>query len=161
MKQRILFMGQPSDPSLDKVLPEIIAKAKEVKETVFVRWNDVMLRVEADDNVEALMFEYAEKFRIKFHDDLIIKEARRQRLTEDEQNKHLYHVHNRLGDFYIVAHSFDEAKNELTKRLNAEDYGFTSDRKAKEIRDLAVQDIDQDKQSFSDNDGNLIILGDI
>ena len=75
----------------------------------------------------------------------------------DGRDKHLYRIKNRLAEFYIVAHSFDEAADELKKRLDKADYGFTSYRTVPSIDDVAVQHFYNEKQSFSDSNANLII----
>ena len=58
MKQRILFEGQLGDDSIDKVLPGLIAKAKELKEDVFLIWNSATLRITETDTVDTLMHDY-------------------------------------------------------------------------------------------------------
>jgi hypothetical protein len=58
MKQRILFEGEVCDAPLDKILPDIINKAKDMCEDVFVRWNGATLRVSPNDEVRTLMKEY-------------------------------------------------------------------------------------------------------
>ena len=59
-----------------------------------------------------------------------------------------------------MAHSFDEAADEMKKRLDKADYGFTFHRTVPSIDDVAVQHFYKEKQSFSDIDANLIIVGD-
>ena len=76
-------------------------------------------------------------------------------------DKKLYRVTNRLGTFYIVATSFDEAANALKKRLDDADYGFYQYREIPSIDHIATESFhfaDESKQSFSQDKGNLIIV---
>lgn len=78
-------------------------------------------------------------------------------------DKKLYKITNRLGTFYIVATSFDQAADTLTARLDQADYGFFSYREVPAIEHVATQHFylnDSQKQSFSDKKDNLIIVGD-
>jgi len=61
MRQRVLFEGQVGDKSIDLVLPELIAKAREMREDVFLRWNGATIRIAGCDTVESLMREYNEQ----------------------------------------------------------------------------------------------------
>jgi hypothetical protein len=153
MKQRLLFEGELSDPELDKVLPKLISKAIETEQDVYVRWNGVTLRVSSTDTVDMLMAKYNEQLIVNGMYD-------RLKAPIDGRDKHLYRIKNRLAEFYIVAHSFDEAANEMKKRLDKADYGFTSYRTVPGIDHLAVQHFYNDKQSFDDSEANLIIVGD-
>ena len=78
----------------------------------------------------------------------------------DGRDKHLYRIINKIGTFYVVAHSFDEAADEMKDRLRKADYGFFQDRNVPSIDHLAVQNFYNHKQSFSDSEANLIIVGD-
>lgn len=73
----------------------------------------------------------------------------------------LYKIENKLGTFYIVAESFDEAANELKARLDQADYGFFQYRDIPAIEHVATQSFynNELKQSFSDSKPNLIISG--
>jgi len=157
MKQRIIFEGELSDPELDKVLPDVIAKAKKVKDDVFVYWNGITLRVRATDNVDDLMCEYRKGLYSK---DILQKACEEVR---DGRDKHLYIANNKIDNFYVVAHSFDEAVKEVEERLNQSNYGFSIDRKVTKIEELAAQrfDVNIYNQSFSDTRHSLIIVGDL
>lgn len=78
-----------------------------------------------------------------------------------ESEKKLYKIDNRLGTFYIVAESFDEAAGELKARLDQADYGFFQYRDIPVIEHVATQKFydGSSKQSFSGNKPNLIIAG--
>ena len=78
-----------------------------------------------------------------------------------ESEKKLYEIDNRLGKFYIVAESFDEAAGELKTRLDQADYGFFQYRDVPAIEHVATQKFyaGSSKQSFSDSKPNLIIAG--
>ena len=78
-----------------------------------------------------------------------------------DKDKKLYRISNRLGTFYIVATSFDEAANALKKRLDDADYGFYQYREIPSIDHIATESFhfaDETKQSFSQDKGNLIIV---
>lgn len=77
------------------------------------------------------------------------------------KDKKLYKIENKLGTFYIVAETFDEAANELKARLDQADYGFFRYRDIPAIEHVATQSFynDGSKQSFSDSKPNLIISG--
>lgn len=75
-----------------------------------------------------------------------------------DKDKKLYKVSNRLGTFFIVATSFDEAANELRRRLDESDYGFDNYRKITSIELVATQSFFNNKQSFREDEGNLIII---
>jgi len=77
------------------------------------------------------------------------------------KDKKLYKIENKLGTFYIVAGTFDEAANELKARLDQADYGFFHYRDIPAIEHVATQSFyhDGSKQSFSDSKPNLIISG--
>lgn len=77
------------------------------------------------------------------------------------KDKKLYKVENKLGTFYIVAGTFDEAANELKARLDQTDYGFFQYRDIPAIEHVATQSFYRDglEQSFSDSKPNLIISG--
>lgn len=68
----------------------------------------------------------------------------------------LYHVTNKLGTFYIVANSFDDANEKLTKRLNDADYGFTPDRTVLNIECVADESFLGERQLFHQDIANLI-----
>lgn len=76
-------------------------------------------------------------------------------------DKKLYKIENKLGTFYIVAGTFDEAANELKARLDQADYGFLQYRDIPAIEHVATQSFynNELKQSFSDSKPNLIISG--
>lgn len=75
----------------------------------------------------------------------------------DGREKNLYRIQNKIGEFYIVARSFDEAADELIARLRKANYGFFQDRNVPSIDYLATEHFNNDKQSFSDREANLII----
>lgn len=77
------------------------------------------------------------------------------------KDKKLYKIENKLGTFYIVAETFDEAANELKARLDQADYGFFQYRDIPAIEHVATQSFynNELKQSFSDSKPNLIISG--
>jgi len=128
----------------------LIKKANETKEDVFVRWNCATIRVESTSTVEGLMEEYREQ-RMAID---------KMNAPKDGRDKHLYRITNKLGTFYVVSRSFDEAAGEMKKRLDKANYGFSSYRTVPSIDHLAVQHFYDDKQLFSDNDANLIIVED-
>lgn len=152
MKQRLLFEGELSE-ELDKVFPTLVSKAVETGEDVFLRWNDATIRVEPTDTIDTLMKKYDKAIRL-------VGIANKMDMPDDEREKYLYRIKNRLGEFYIVACSFNEAADEMKKRLDKADYGFSSYRTAPSIDNLAVQSFFNGEQSFSDSDANLIIMED-
>ena len=151
MKQRLLFEGELSDQTIENVFPALISKAIEADEDVFLRWNGATVRVEPTDTIDTLMQKYDKEIRL-------VGLANKMEMPADGRDKHLYRIQNRLAEFYIVAHSFDEAADEMKKRLDEADYGFTSYRTVPSIDDVAVQHFYNEKQSFSDSDANLIIV---
>lgn len=153
MKQRLLFEGELSDPGLDEVLPKLISKAAETEQDVFVRWNSATIRVSPTDTVDGLMAEYEEQLRVNAM-------ANRLKAPRDGRDKHLYRINNKIGEFYIVAYSFDEAADKMKERLRKADYGFFQDRNVPSIDHLAVEHFYSDKQTFSDREANLIIVED-
>ena len=153
MKERLLFEGELSDVTLENVFPTLISKAVEIDDDVFLRWNGATIRVEPTDTIETLMQKYDKEIRL-------VGLANKMEMPADGRDKHLYRIKNRLAEFYIVAHSFDEAADEMKKRLDKADYGFFSYRTVPSIDHLAVQHFYDEKQSFSDSDANLIIVGD-
>ena len=152
MRQR-LFEGEVSDVALENVFPTLISKAVETDDDVFLRWNGATIRVEPTDTIDTLMQKYDKEIRL-------VGLANKMEMPADERDKHLYRIKNRLAEFYIVAHSFDEAADEMKKRLDKADYGFTSYRTVPSIDDVAVQHFYNEKQSFSDSEANLIIVED-
>lgn len=152
MKQRLLFEGELSE-KLDKVFPTLVSKAVETGEDVFLRWNNATIRVEPTDTIDTLMKKYDKAIRL-------VGIANKMDMPGDEREKHLYRIKNRLGEFYIVACSFNEAADEMKKRLDKADYGFFSYRTVPSIDNLAVQSLFNGEQSFSDSDANLIIVED-
>ena len=153
MKQRLLFEGELSDVTLENVFPTLISKAVETDDDVFLRWNGATIRVESTDTIDTLMQKYDKEIRL-------VGLANKMGMPADGRDKHLYRIKNRLAEFYIVAHSFDEAADEMKKRLDKADYGFSSYRTVPSIDDVAVQHFYNEKQSFSDSDANLIIVED-
>ena len=153
MKQRILFEGELGDVTLKNVCPTLISKAIEVNDDVFLRWNGATIRVEPTDTINTLMQKYDKELKL-------VELANRIEMPADGRDKHLYRIKNRLAEFYIVARSFNEAADEMKKRLDKADYGFTSYRTVPSIDDVAVQHFYNEKQSFSDSDANLIIVED-
>ena len=151
MKQSILFEGELSDPGLDEVLPKLLSKARETEQDVFVHWNSATIRVRPASTVEDLIAEYDEQIRVNAI-------ANRQNASKDKCDKHLYRINNRLGEFYIVARSFDEAADEMKKRLDKANYGLFSYRTVPGIAHLAVEHFYNEKQSFSNSEANLIIV---
>ena len=137
--------------ALENVFPTLISKAVETDDDVFLRWNGATVRVEPTDTIDTLMQKYDKEIRL-------VGLANKMEMPADERDKHLYRIKNRLAEFYIVAHSFDEAADEMKKRLDKADYGFTSYRTVPSIDDVAVQHFYNEKQSFSDSDANLIIV---
>lgn len=99
---------------------------------------------------------------ILIEDDAELQEAAvdKEEAPIDGRDKHLYRIINKIGTFYVVARSFDEAADEMKDRLQRADYGFFQDRNVPSIDHLAVQELDDDKQMFSDSEANLIIVGD-
>ena len=76
----------------------------------------------------------------------------------DGRDKHLYRIKNKIGEFYIVARSFDEAAEELMERLSNANYGYFLDRNVPNIEHLAEESFYDDKQAFSDDEANLIVI---
>ena len=72
-------------------------------------------------------------------------------------DNNLYKAQNKLGTFYIVAHSFDEAVQILAARLDKADYGFPDYRKVSSIELLAAEHFFAGKQDFDADGGNLLI----
>lgn len=152
MKQRLLFEGEVGE-DIEDVFPQLIRKAIEINEDVFLRWNGATVRIGPKDTPDTLMAEYEKQIGL-------ISLAGRMEAPIDGREKHLYRINNKLGEFYIVARSFDEAADELMNRLDKADYGFTSYRTVPSIEHLAVQHFNYNngKQSFSDSEANLIIV---
>lgn len=79
-------------------------------------------------------------------------------------SKNLYRVTTyRLGEFYVVASSFDNAAMALKKRLDDADYGFFSYRRITGVECIAVEEwsfSDNSKQRFSEDTCNLVIASD-
>lgn len=129
--------------------------SKEYKDNlrvVFRFWdgkNNVYV-VTAEDGIGLILVE----------DDAELQEASvdKEEAAIDGRDKHLYRIINKIGTFYIVARSFDEAADEMKDRLQRADYGFFQDRNVPRIDHLAVQHFYNDKQSFSDSEANLIIV---
>lgn len=153
MRQRLLFEGELSDVTIENVFPTLISKAVETDDDVFLRWNGATIRVEPTDTIDTMMQKYDKEIRL-------VGLANKMEMPADGRDKHLYRIKNRLAEFYIVAHSFDEAADEMKKRLDKADYGFTSYRTVPSIDDVAVQHFTGEKQSFSDSNANLIIVED-
>lgn len=153
MKQRILFEGELGDVTLKNVCPTLISKAIEVNDDIFLRWNGATIRVEPTDTIDTLMQKYDNELRL-------VGLTKKMVMPVDERNKHLYRIQNRLAEFYIVARSFDEAADEMKKRLDEADYGFSSYRTVPSIDHVAVQQFFNEKQLFSDRNANLIIVED-
>ena len=151
MKQRLLFEGELSDVALENVFPTLISKAVETDDDVFLRWNGATIRVEPTDTIDTLMQKYDKEIGL-------VGLANKMGMPADGRDKHLYRIKNRLAEFYIVARSFDEAADEMKKRLDKADYGFRSYRNVPSSDHLAVQHFYNNKQSFSDSDANLIIV---
>lgn len=151
MKQGLLFEGELSDVTLENVFPTLIGNAVETDDDVFLRWNGATIRVEPTDTIDTLMEKYDKEIRI-------VSLANRLENPATAPDRHLYRIKNRLAEFYIVARSFDEAADEMKKRLDKADYGFTSYRTVPSIDHVAVQHFYNEKQSFSDSDANLIIV---
>lgn len=76
----------------------------------------------------------------------------------DGRDKHLYRIKNKIGEFYIVARSFDEVADELMERLRNANYGFFQDRNVPNIEHLAEESFYGDKQAFSGDEANLIVI---
>ena len=72
-------------------------------------------------------------------------------------DKNLYKATNGLGTFYVVAESYDDAEKKVLERLDKADYGFFSYRKVTSIVLMATEHFFNGKQSFSDDNGNLIV----
>ena len=151
MRQRLLFEGELSDVTLENVFPTLISKAVETDDDVFLRWNGATVRVEQTDTIDTLIQKYDKEIRL-------VGLANKMEMPADGRDKHLYRIKNRLAEFYIVAHSFDEAADEMKKRLDKANYGFSSYRTVPGIEDLAVEEFCHDKQLFSDSEANLIIV---
>ena len=153
MRQRLLFEGELSDVALENVFPTLISKAVETDDDVFLRWNGATIRVEPTDTIDTLMQKYDKEIRL-------VGLANKMEMPADGRDKHLYRIKNKIGEFYIVGRSFDEAAEEMKERLRKADYGFYQDRNVPSIDHLAVQHFYNEKQSFSDGNANLIIVGD-
>lgn len=151
MKQKLLFEGELSDVDIENVFPTLISKANEEGEDVFLRWNGATVRIGPKDTPGILMAEYEKQIGI-------IALANRMEVTTDGRDKHLYRIKNKIGEFYIVARSFDEAADKMKERLRKADYGFFQDRNVPSIEHLAVEHFYSDKQAFSDSEANLIIV---
>lgn len=81
-----------------------------------------------------------------------------------KDSKNLYRITTyRLGDFNVVASSFDDAAMALKTRLDNADYGFFDYRRITRIECLAVEEwsySDNSKQRFGDDTCNLVIASD-
>lgn len=70
----------------------------------------------------------------------------------------LYLVTNKINDFYVLAEHPTEAQEKLEAKLDAADYGFPDDRKAKKIElvTCAITDSFNGKPFFCN--GNRLII---
>ena len=65
MRQRLLFEGELSDGSVEKVFQTLIGKAIENDDDVFLRWNGATVRVEPTDTIDTLMQKYDKEIRLR------------------------------------------------------------------------------------------------
>lgn len=85
MKEKRLYEGTAGD-SIDDALPIVIAKAKELGEDVFLRWNGATLRVAPLDTVKGLLQEYQEQLhgfsliQLEKQGDLYTKQQLKERV---------------------------------------------------------------------------------
>lgn len=76
----------------------------------------------------------------------------------DKKDFKLFQVESKLGVFYVIAHSFDEAAVLLKWRLEKANYGYSSGREASVISCLATEHFFGDSQLFSSENANLILI---
>ncbi len=75
----------------------------------------------------------------------------------DGRDKFLYRITNKLGEFYVVAHDWNEAEKKLVESMNAAEYGFVRNREVQNISAVAVQRFRNCKISFSEQLTALIV----
>lgn len=74
-------------------------------------------------------------------------------------DRSLYKVRTGLGNFYVVATSWNVAAESVTKALNDADYGWSKDRNVKEIELVRTEHFFNEKRYFSGDDGiNYFII---
>jgi len=67
-----------------------------------------------------------------------------------------------LGDFYVVAGSFDQAAQLVNDELDRQDYGYSGARDIVNVKFLCQQHFSQGRRFFCGDDGenNLLVWGD-
>lgn len=86
MKERKLYEGSAGE-SIDDALPIMIAKAKELSEDVFLRWNGATLRISEKDDISELLKEYSEQLHgftlltMEKQGDLVTKKQLTEKVT--------------------------------------------------------------------------------
>ena len=66
-----------------------------------------------------------------------------------------------VGDFYVIASSFNLAAELVEKELNAQNYGFFSDRDVVQVKLLCQQHFSSGKRFLTDDARyNLMVWGD-
>lgn len=79
----------------------------------------------------------------------------------ENMEKALYRVTTRgCGTFYVVASSFDYAAGEVTRELNAQDYGYSGQRVVTSVDFICRQTfISNGKRAlYGDNDENHLMI---
>lgn len=67
-----------------------------------------------------------------------------------------------LGDFYVIAGSFDQAAEVVRAELDAQDYGYFNDRLVTTVKFVCKQHFSSGKRFFSGDreENHLIVWGD-
>lgn len=113
--------------------------------------------LETEDELCVITDEPTLELELKYYPPVCEQE---EQAPIDGRDKNLYLVRNGLGNFHVIALSFDEAADVLKERLDQAAYGFTSQRQVKSIDIVATQHFFNGKQWFCGEEGHLIIAGD-
>lgn len=76
-------------------------------------------------------------------------------------DKQLFKVQTRgCGVFYVIATTFDYAAGEVTRELNAQDYGYSSDRVVTNVEFICRETFMQNgkRALYGDNDENHLMI---
>lgn len=82
-------------------------------------------------------------------------------MTMESMEKALYRVTTRgCGMFYVVASSFDHAADEVTRELNAQDYGYSAERVVTNVEFICRQTfmINGKRALYGDNNENHLMI---
>lgn len=75
--------------------------------------------------------------------------------------KKLFIVSTRgVGDFYVIAGSFDQAAELIKDELDNQNYGYSNDREVVSVKFICQQHFYNGKRYFSGDNKNLLVWGD-